>query len=410
MQVMGNKLTNAVLKRIRAREEDSPALSFNEGSGTHRDIGRRISVREAQFSDFPGVSALGKRQGQGPDSIENWERLWRSNPAIRDGNAPARIGWVLEASGEVVGFLGGIPLLYEYEGKTLIASATCRFAVDPAYRALSHLLMSSFLRQKDVDLLLNTTATPSAGKIMRALQATQVPQRHYETVLFWVLNARQFSKAVSKKMGLHASIRTPVSGFGALLMKAEGTVRGRKPRLRAEQYRVEARSIDELGSEFDRFCSDCAHNTYRLTARRSAEVLRWHFCPPENRRSACALCAYAGNRLVGYVVVRGEMDEKTSLLRSIVADLLVEQDAPEIVRSLIRAAYKCADENGSHILELMGFPSAIRDAVMTWNPYSRQYPSCPFFFKARDKAIQEKLLSENAWYASQFDGDATLWP
>jgi hypothetical protein len=114
--------------------------------------------------------------------------------------------------------------------------------------------------------------------------------------------------------------------------------------------------------------------------------------------------------LVGYAIVRDDVDEKVALHRSIVADLLVEKDMPEIVRSLIVAAHKSAVENGSHVLELMGFPSVIRDAVMTWNPYSRQYPSCPFFFRARDKAIQEKLLSESAWYASQFDGDATLWP
>jgi len=270
--------------------------------------------------------------------------------------------------------------------------------------------MTSFLRQKDVDLLLNTTATPSAGKIMRALQVTQVPQRNYDTVLFWVLNATQFSKAVLMKMGLPTGSRTPVSGFCALLLKAEGAVRGRRPRLRGEPYRVEVRSIDKLGSEFDRFCSDQAHNTRRLMAKRSAEVLRWHFCPPGNRRPANALCAYTGKRLVGYVVVRDDVDEKTSLRRSIVADLLVEQDAPEIIRSLIKAAYECADEHESHILEVMGFPSVIRDALMTWNPYSRQYPSCPFFFRAREKAIQEQLVGESVWYASQFDGDATLWP
>jgi hypothetical protein len=114
--------------------------------------------------------------------------------------------------------------------------------------------------------------------------------------------------------------------------------------------------------------------------------------------------------LVGYAVIREDVDEKAALSRSIVADLLVEKDTPEIVRSLMVAAYKCAAENGSHVLEMMGFPSSIRHALMPWKPYSRQYPSCPFFFKARDKEVQKKLLRESSWYASQFDGDATLWP
>jgi hypothetical protein len=403
---MESKLTHAVLKKIRARAEDYPASAWNIPFDTPKGLGQKVSVREAEFSDFPEVSALGKRLGQGPDSVENWQRLWLENPAIQSGNAPARIGWVLEASGEVVGFLGSIPLLYEYEGKSLVASTTCRFAVDPAHRASSHLLMTSFLRQKDVDLLLNTTATPSAGKIMNALKAAELPQRSYGTVLFWVLNARQFVKVVLKKVGLYSVFY----GVGGMLLKTESVVRRRMPSLRSRQHEILGFDIDKLGEDFDQFCAIQVHTTKRLMACRSGEIMRWHFCPPQGRRPAKVFCAYSETKLVGYVVVRSDVDESVGLRRSIIADLVVKNDDPAIVQSLIMAAHESATESGSFILELMGFPSAIRDAVTKWNPYSRQYPSCPFFFKAPNKTIQEKLLSENEWYASPYDGDATLWP
>ena len=57
------------------------------------------------------------------------------NPALGQMQFEPPMGWVLEAEGKAVGYLGNISLLYRYGDRTLTAVAGRGFAVDPAYRA-----------------------------------------------------------------------------------------------------------------------------------------------------------------------------------------------------------------------------------------------------------------------------------
>src|ERR1700739_602102 len=142
MSLIENTISQAFLKKIRqrqAKEQDSNEEQTNEPVGK-----TAVSIRQAQFSDHENVRPLNRKWGQGPDSPENWQRLWRENPAIRDLKAPGRIGWVLEDSRRIVGFLGSIPLCYEFSGTPVLAAATCRFAVVLPYPAFSHLLVMAF--------------------------------------------------------------------------------------------------------------------------------------------------------------------------------------------------------------------------------------------------------------------------
>src|SRR5207248_4247565 len=78
---------------------------------------RLLCLRQACFDDYEQIAALEARNGLQPKTHEEWRHLWRNNPAYRDGWP---IGWVLENQmGDLVGSLGNIPLLCEFQGKTL---------------------------------------------------------------------------------------------------------------------------------------------------------------------------------------------------------------------------------------------------------------------------------------------------
>jgi hypothetical protein len=410
MPTIERKISDAVLKRLRAlkpvRADGIPANANEE----RRETASSVSVREAQFSDFERVCALNKSLGQGPDSAQNWRRLWSDNPALIDGRERGPIGWVLEASERIVGFLGSIALRYEFEGTPLRAVTTCRFAVEPGYRAFSHLLVVSFLRQKNVDLFLNTTATVEAGKIMTALKASPLPQPDYGKVLFWVLDPRRFSKVLLKKLGVRAPFVGPGSTIASLTLMADSAVRRRGPREKHSNCPVQEIDIEKIGAEFESLWKDYSRKAPGLFALRTPDVVRWHFDPPGNRRKVRALASYKGNELAGYMIVRHEGPDAEGIRRSLVADLLVKDDDSQILESLFAAALASAKDSGCDVLEVMGFPRRIRQAFLRWKPYSRQYPACPFYYKTRDRALHEKLSMESSWYACPFDGDATLWP
>ena len=410
MPAIEGKIRSLVTKRIRALQSMSPS-----GDGVHETassigVTKQVSVREARFSDFEKVRALNVRLGQGPDSEDNWRRLWRDNPALAGATGQPLIGWVLEASEEIVGFLGSIPLLYEFRGSTLRAAATCRFAVEPAYRASSHLLVMSFFRQKNVDLFLNTTATVAAGQIVRALKAMPLPQPDYDTVLFWILRPRKFSKELLKKLGVNAPFAGPASTVASLALRADSIVRKRGTGIVSSSYVIREMDIREIGLEFERLWRNYPEESPGLFAQRTSGVMRWHFAPPGNRRKVCVLASYSGNELVGYVILRHDDPNTGGIRRSLVADLLAKKDNPEILESLFTAALSNAKHSGCDVLEVMGFPTRVRDVLLRWKPYSRQYPACPFFYKTRDAVLSEELAKESSWYASPFDGDATLWP
>lgn len=409
MSFIDGKIADALVNRMRALKVPPNGNVTSEEEVT-AEATKPVSVREVQFSDFGGVCGLNSRLGQGPDSVENWRRLWLNNSALDDGKGSSPIGWMLHADQSVVGFLGTIPLRYEFEGRTLRAATTCRFAVDPAYRAFSHLLVLSFFRQKNVDLFLNTTATVEAGKMMMASKASPLPQPDYGTVLFWVLAPRPFTRAVFKKLGVNSSLVGPAAAVASLAVSGDAAIRRRGPRLKRSEYSVKEISLRDMGQEFKQFWSDASAGTPRLFARRTPEVMSWHFDPPHNRRKVSVISCELENKPFGYVIVRHEEEMTSGFRRSLIADMMIKDDDPVILEQLMAMACKSSRKAGSHVLEVMGFPKGIRRNLLKLKPYSRRYPACPFFYKARERSLHERLSDESVWYASPFDGDATLWP
>jgi hypothetical protein len=165
-----------------------------------------------------------------------------------------------------------------------------------------------------------------------------------------------------------------------------------------------------LDDRFDRFVEANDVRKTRMLAKRSAEILRWHFEAPQSRRPVSVLTCLRNDEIHGYLVLRFYEESDEGLRRSVVADLLVRDNDHAIIAALLRAALEKAKQARADILEVAGFPEAIRDSLLRYRPYSRSLPANPFYFKARDKNLDEALQSPAAWYACAYDGDSTLWP
>jgi hypothetical protein len=401
------KITGGILTAIRARRKSSAAPEGDLQAQSSAALAP-AKIREARFSDFPAVAELKQRGGLNADSFENWERLWRRNPALMHGGFDRPIGWVLEADGAVVGYLGNISLLYRYGDRTLTAVTAHGLVVDPSYRAVSMTLIAAFFRQKSVDLFISTTAIEAVGKIALAFKSSPVPQPDYDTVLFWVLQPHPFARALVQKLKLGPSLSQTSGILAALAVGTDKILRRRWPRVSSTHLTLSEIGIDDIGEDFQSLWIAKQKEGCRLLADRSPAALRWHFKIPGDRGYARVLCCYKNGELLGYAVVRTDTNPENGLQTSIIADLVASHDDPEIVRALWAAAYGHAKHAGSHILEVLGFPPGIRQVASAWNPYLRKYPACPFYYKAADPELHKTLSDGPAWYASPFDGDATL--
>ncbi len=367
-------------------------------------------VREARFSDYEAITNLKQRWGLTPDPLENWEHLWRDNPALKHMQTKRAIGWVLEAEGRVVGYLASISSLYHFGGKTLTAVVGSGFVAEPAYRAHTVRLMGAFYAQKPVDLYISTTAVEATGKIACAFGCVPMPQPEYETVLFWVLRPYPFIQTVLKKLQIKPALSPFVGVLGSLALRMDKLFRRRWPRGSAKDFSVSEIKPCEIAEEFEILWKEKLGEGTRLLADRSVEFLHWHYDVPADRSSTSVLCCRKNGKLTGYLVIRDETGMANGLRRSLVADVIVKQDDPEVVQTLIAAAYKHARKAGSDVLELQGFPAGIRRLCAQWNPYSRTFPATPFYYKGASPALHQTLSDGALWYGTPFDGDTTLMP
>jgi hypothetical protein len=400
------KISAAILTRIRKRRPAPIAAARSQSNDVSKVPPAKL--REVTFSDFDGVAKLKARSGIVADSPENWDRLWRANPALAASSTNRPIGWVLDAEGEIVGYLGNISLQCRYGDRKLSAVATHGFCADPPYRAVSFSLASAFYRQKSVDFFVSSSAIEVSGKMAMAFKCAAVPQPDYDTVLFWVLRPYSFARILVKKLDVRPVLAPIASAVVALVAATDKILRRRRPRLASTALTVSESGIDQIDGEIAALWTDKLKEGTRFYADRAPEVLRWHFEIPGDRGRVRVLRCYENKKLQGYAVVRSDQDPRDGIRRSLIADLIARQDNPAVVRALWVAAYEHARAIGSDILEVQGFPANIREVSSAWRPYRRKYPACPYFYKATDPALHRELSDPAAWYACPFDGDATL--
>lgn len=400
------KVTASILAMIRARRTSVAALQDGVSHHSSGDLSP-ATIREASFSDFGAVSTLKQRWGLAPDSFENWERLWRHNPALTHQNSDRPIGWVLEAQGAVVGYIGNISLQYRYGARMLNAVASHGLVIEPSYRAFGVSLVAAFYRQRSVDLYITTTAIPSVGRIAKLFKSDTLPQADYETVLFWILRPYPLAMEMMEKLEIESTLARMGSMAASLAIGMDKLLHRRWPKRRSG-LAVSEIGVNEIKeSEFQTLWAEKVVEDQRLIADRSSAALRWHFDFPGDQGSTRMLCCRKNEELFGYAVLRHD-PQPNGTQKSLIADILAKQDDPEVLRALFAAAYDGAKRVGSYVLETLGFPPNIRRILLRWNPYLRKYPACPFYYKAEDPVLHKALSDGMAWYATPFDGDTTL--
>lgn len=407
MGYLESKAVNALLRRIRSRKRADSANSIRLSHPAR--AAAPAKVREATFSDYKEISDLKRRGGIVVDSIENWQRIWAKNPAL-DRMPSLPIGWVLEAEGKIVGYLGNIALLYRYGHQSLTAVTGTGFVVDPEYRAYSLTLDSAFYRQKTADLHLATTAIEAVGKLALAFRSAPLPQPGADTLLFWVLQPYTFAQAVLRKLDLVGPCPGVGNVLAAIAIESDRIVRRRRPFRRASNLDVDEIEVAGIGDEFQAFWNRKLSERTRMYADRSAATLRWHFEIPGCQGAIRILRCRRGKDMVGYAAVRDDIERSSGLRRSLIADMLAEKDDFEIVRVLLVAAFTAARRAKNDILETIGFPQAIRHVLEESKPYHRKLPACPFYYRASNPELHRALADSSSWYACAFDGDTTMMP
>jgi hypothetical protein len=363
-----------------------------------------ITLRQFHAEDRAAVDRLCRRHGLAGLSEALWEHLWESNPASAEAGPERPRGWVLDdVDAGIVGYFGNIPSLYAYKGRRLRAGVAGEWVVDGAFRKSSLQLVSAYFKQKDVDLLIQSTANAVSAKIYRAFRSCEVPSHGYDTPLFWICDPSGFAAALLQKRGYARStaLLKPILAAGLATVQA---IRRSRATSRHDAPDVLA-GFDE---RFDTFWTDlCAARPNTLLCFRRLADLEWHFKSALENESVW-IFAEGSPRMRAYAIFRKEDAEDIGLKRVRLVDWQSLDGTPETAVRLVTAACRQAVETGVHIVEALGFPAACRQRLQELRPFRRVLPSWPFYYRAQDRAIEADLRDAAAWHACAYDGDASL--
>ena len=369
-------------------------------------------LRDAALADAPAVTeflrGLGLVMPQGQAAIErHWKSLWRDNPSLPAHGPNPALGWILESEGRVVGFFGNVPQVSYFGERPVRVSSARAWAVDPKFRAETPRLCQAFFGQKDIDLLLISSASAPAGKRCLEFGGARLPLPDYDKILYWPIDAFGFLKAGLRKQGRGAALAWLLALIGALGLNAEMRLMGRRPF--APLDGIEIKRLDEIDEGFDDLWRrKLAEYPGRLLARRDAVTLRWYFGIGAGASETRVVVCRRQGRVLGYAVLVREDAPAIGLKRIKLADMLVEGDDAGVVRALMTAAYEYGLAKRCHVLEAVGLAPELRAVLTAMKPYRRAMPTFPFFYKALRPDLVEALAKGDGWYVTAYDGDTAL--
>jgi hypothetical protein len=369
-----------------------------------KNPGRGTKLREASFGDYEQIAALESRYGLGILGPEPWRHIWQTNPGYRDLGRSWTIGWVIEdEKGQIVASIGNIPLPYELAGRKILAVSGRAWVADLAYRSKALSLLDRVINQPNVDLYLNNTVSSESANAVTVFDCLRVPVGSWDESAFWITNYQGFVKRllVIKTHGLAKHLSYPFSAVAFL--KDRLTTKG----LRAGD--VEVNSVAAFDDRFDDFWTDLkSKNAHVLLAVRTREVLEWRFKYALLQNRMWIATVADGTRLAAYAIFDRQDSSAFGLTRMRLVDFQSLDGTTALLEPLLCWALKKCQNEGIHILEVVGCWLEKGEFIETVAPHRRKLEAWRYVYRPNNPSLATTLRDPRTWAPSLFDGDAAL--
>jgi hypothetical protein len=386
---------------------------------TQSSLGAR--VREAHFEDYEQIASLESRFGLAVKSHEAWVHLWKGNPLYRELKTDWPIGWVLEdGDGKIVGSMGNIPLLYEFDGRRVIVASGRHWVADPAYRSVAILLLHNLISQRRIDLYLNTTVSDASVPAVVALGCSQAPVGVWDEVAYWITNyfgclqsvmaaKNPFASSLRKGSWTHLkAIGTQLSGLPLRLFSA-AALKNRLTKRAGPKPDIEVTACAEFDDRFDRFWEELRKkNRQVLLAVRSRESLQWHFKHAAEENRLWITTVVDGSRLIAYAIFCKVSNLSSGITQVKLVDYQSLDNSPTMLEPILAWTLERCRSEGIHMLEHTGRWLEKGEWFDEAAPYRRKLPAWQYFYRVHNPTLRQQLGNKHAWAPSLFDGDATL--
>jgi hypothetical protein len=350
----------------------------------------KVTVRTFEDGDF-GEAVAALRPILYPDLVEAYDAgwyasVWRWLETHALANELHR--WVLLGEGQqVVGFLGAMPQSYRIHGRRLIAHTPTGYMVHPqhGFHALS--LMRAFFRA--CDNCVTCDQNQGVIQIEARFGVEEVARLRYAAKL---LDAAKLPGPVPPPARglLSRGFQAADGALGAALGSGPGV-----------------ETLQGFDGAFDRLFEDMV-SAVPCLPEKDAAFLRWRYGPGSPQAPVTILGAKAGERLLGYAVLRVSSKGRDGYL----LDLAALPGRPDASRVLLREAVRHFRQQGAYIIRYRFLESPV-------SPRAGDLRRLGFFFKRggrptllvklADPGLQATAHDGANWAYSIGDGELSFW-
>jgi len=357
-----------------------------------------LKLREASLKDYDQIASLETRHGLAAKSFEEWTHLHVNNPLLPG----SPIGWVIEGEDkQIVGSVGNVPLLYELEGKRILAVTGRGLVTEPAFRSASLVLLDRLINQPGMDLFLTNAITPASAAAFSVLGCQRVPVGEWDQSAFWITGYLGFQKSLLVMKNLPAPLSYPLAVAASLRDRLTKTPLGENDVEVQSCLRFDVR-FDELWEELRR------RNPHLLLAIRSREVLEWHFKYALLKNRLWIATVVDGVRLSGYAIFDRRDNAKFGLKRIRLVDYQSLDGTTALLGPMLSWALKKCRDEGIHMLEDVGRWLEKGELIDKAAPYRRNLSAWTYVYRASNPNLAENLRKRRVWSPSLFDATASL--
>jgi hypothetical protein len=368
-----------------------------------RNVKLACTIREASLGDYAAIADLQAKGGLGAKCYDDWAHLWLNNPAYLPIRDTWPIGWVLEdSSDQVVGYMGNIPLVYEFREERLSVAAGYSWVVEDKYRSYATWLQDTYFRHP-ADIHLNNTVSEQSTVAFSIFGSLRVPIGTWDGRIFAITSYRGFVESVLRLKKISAA--KPLSFVSAPFLFLLDKLRVKRVPIDVQAKLCALNGFDQ---RFDAFWLELKKNFPNvLLGNRSLATLNWHFGPALARGNVWIVADTSDDRLLAYAVFVRRDKREFGLTRMRLADFQCLDGRETLLIPMLEWASARCRREGIHVLEVIGYEPG-KEWLMAMLPHQQRMPAWKYYYLAKDEKLSRLLMDERAWRPYPYDGDATL--
>ncbi len=371
-----------------------------------------VSIRPVQPGEMRQANQflidMGLTLPTDPDAVDQfWAGRGQNNPALQNHDADVARGWILEDDGTMVGFFGNLPLAGIHHGKPVRIACASAWGIQPDYRDHTEAMCRAYFEQPNVDLLIVTSAIKPTARRFEQFDGVPIPQPGLAEIPYWIVDTWGFLRAAFRKKGRGKTMAFVLGFLASVPLDFTMRMKGRRPY--GGLNHITPVGLDGIDAAFDDlWARKQSELKDQIVTVRDAAALKWCFGLGSNHSETRLIRYDKDGTLRGYVAVVQESVPDIGLKRLKIADVMIENDDPDVAKALFAAAYEYGIATRSHVVEVIGLPPSLRALVDQHKPYTRPMATQPFYCKVINPALSKSAADPDGWYITAFDGDTVI--